>query len=96
MRWILLLVLLAACANSPSPKMAGAQSTSIRLDGRDYTIWRKGKYFEIVRYGWVDKADRLRVKETMLAAVEQVTGCKARVQRGDSGEIHGRLVGCKD
>jgi len=95
MRWILLLVLLAACANSPSPRMAGAQSVSLRLDGRDFTIWRKGQYFEIVRYGWVDKADRPRVEETMLATVEKVTGCKARVQRGDSGEIHGRLIACK-
>jgi hypothetical protein len=95
MRWILLLFLLAACANSPSPRMVGAQSVSMRLDGRDFTLWRKGNYFEIVRYGWVDKADRPRVEETMLAVVEQVTGCKARVQRGDSGEIHGKLIACK-
>lgn len=95
MRWILLLVLLAACANSPSPRMAGAQSVSLRLDGRDFTIWRKGQYFEIVRYGWVDKADRLRVEETMLALVEVQTGCQVRVKRGDSGEIHGRLIACK-
>ena len=95
MRWILLLFLLAACANSPSPKMVGAQSVSVRIDGRDYTIWRKGKNFEIVRYGWAAKDDRQRVEETMLATVQQVTGCKARVQRGDSGEIHGTLIACK-
>ena len=52
-------------------------------------------FFEIVRYGWVDKADRLRVEETMLAVVEVQTGCQVRVKRGDSGEIHGRLIACK-
>jgi hypothetical protein len=35
------------------------------------------------------------VEETMLTVVEQETGCKARVTRGDSGEIHGRLIACK-
>jgi hypothetical protein len=95
MRWILVLFLLAACANSPSPRMLGAQSVNIRLDGRDFTIWRKGNDFEIVRYGWVGREDRLRVEETMLAAVEQVTGCKVRVKRGDSGEINGKLIACK-
>ena len=95
MRWILILFLLAACAASPSPQLLGAKSVSIRLDGRDYTIWRKGKYFEIVRYGWVKREDRLRVEETMLAAVEQVTSCKVRVKSGDSAEIRGRLIACK-
>ena len=95
MRWILILFLLAACAASPSPKMMAGQSVSIRLDGRDFTIWRKDKEFEIVRYGWVGRQDRLRVEETMLAAVEQVTGCKVRVKGGDSGVIHGRLIACK-
>ncbi len=95
MRWILIIFLLGACANSPSPRMMGAQSVSIRLDGRDFTLWRKGNYFEIVRYGWVGRDDRLRVEETMLAAVEQVTGCKVHVKRGDSGAINGQLIGCK-
>jgi hypothetical protein len=95
MRWILILFLLAGCANSPSPQMLGATSVSIRLDGRDFTIWRKGKYFEIVRYGWLAKEDRLRVEETMLAAVERVTSCKVRVKSGDSAEIRGRLIACK-
>ncbi len=91
----MILFLLAACAASPSPKMMGGQSVSIRLDGRDYTIWRKGASFEIVRYGWVKREDRLRVEETMLAAVEQVTRCKVRVKSGDSAEIRGRLIACK-
>lgn len=95
MRMIILILLLAACDASPAPQMIGAQSVKVAVDGRDYTVWRNGTAFEVVRHGWASVAERPQIKETMLQVVQQVTGCKPLPTQGDSGEIRGRLSSCR-
>ncbi len=95
MRLIFLMLLLAACDASPAPQMMGAQSVKTTVDGRDYTVWRRGSAFEIVRHGWAKRADQPGIEAAMLLIVAQVTHCTPRVERGDSGEIRGTLSACK-
>lgn len=95
MRMIFLILLLAACDASPAPQMIGSQSTKVTVDGRDYTIWRNGTAFEIVRHGWAPVAERPVIEGRMAEIVAQVTGCKPNIVQGDSGEMRGRLSACK-
>lgn len=95
MGMIFLILLLAACDASPAPQMIGAQSVKVTVDGRDYTVWRQGSAFEVVRHGWASRADQPQIKETMLQVVRQVTGCNPLPTQGDSGEIRGRLSSCR-
>lgn len=95
MRLIVLIFLLAACDASPAPQMMGARSTNATLDGREYTVWRKGNVFEVVRHGWAARDDQPGIEVAMLALVAQVTGCLPKVDRGDSGEMRGKLSACK-
>jgi hypothetical protein len=95
MRIMILILLLAACDASPAPQMIGARSVKVTVDGRDYTVWREGTAFEVVRHGYVGIADQPQVKVTMLEVVRQVTGCTPLPTQGDSGEMRGRLSSCR-
>jgi UDP-N-acetylmuramate-alanine ligase len=95
MRVIFLVLLLAACDASPAPQMMGARKVNVTVDGRGYTVWRKGTAFEVVRHGWASPGQHKAVEATMLAVVAQVTGCTPKVERGDSAEIRGTLTACK-
>lgn len=94
MRMFLFILLLAACDASPAPQMIGSNRTKVTVDGRDYTIWRHGTAFEIVRHGWAPRADRPVIMARMVGIVAQVTGCKPHAVQGDSAEMRGRLNAC--
>ena len=95
MRMIFLILLLAACDASPAPQMIGSKSVKVTVGAHDYTVWRDGTAFEVVRHGWASVAERPEVEATMLVVVKQVTGCTPLPTRSDSGEIRGRLSACK-
>ena len=95
MRMFLLIFLLAACDASPAPQMMGATTVNVTVAGRDYTVWRQSKAFEVVRHGWASPGAHTEIRATMLAVVAKVTGCMPSVQTGDSGEMRGTLSACK-
>ena len=91
---LLPLLLLTACAASPAPFLQGAQSQTVSLNSRDYTIYWTTADFEIVRHCWANPGDHRQIRADMLTLVPQVTGCPilASAVTGDSGEIHGPLT----
>ncbi len=95
MRPLLLILFLAACDASPAPQMMGANSVRVTVGAHDYTVWRRDKTFEVVRFGYASRAEMPEIRATMLAVVMQVTGCNAHVEQGDSGEMRGTLTACK-
>ncbi|MGV8989597.1 MAG: hypothetical protein ACOH2H_25605 [Cypionkella sp.] len=95
MRMIFLILLLAACDASPAPQMMGAKSVKVTVGAHDYTVWRDGTAFEVVRHGRASRAERPELEATMLAVVKQVTGCTPLPVKSDSGEVRGRLTACK-
>lgn len=95
MRLIILTLLLAACANSPNVTFVGTPGVTVTVAGRDYTVWRADKKFEVVRHGWAKPSERDDIMATMLVVAGQVTGCTPHYISGDSGEMKGVLSACK-
>ena len=95
MRAILLPLVLAGCAASPAFEMRGAAQQSVVVEGREYVVFRKERKFEVIRLGYASRAEQAAIRTTMVAVVEQVTGCTAKVAQGDSGEMRGTLSACK-
>ena len=95
MRMIWLIFLLAACDASPAPQMMGAASINVTVGGRNYTVWRRDKAFEVVRHGWASPGEHGEIRATMLALVAKSTGCLPHMTTGDSGEMRGTLSACK-
>ena len=94
MRIMILLLLLAACEASPAWQMTGGTQQEVTLQGWRFTVWRKEDRFEVIRHGYAQRSEQAALPELMLQAVVQATGCKPRVDSGDSGEIRGRLTAC--
>jgi hypothetical protein len=97
MKHALVLVLsfaLLACDASPAPEFFGAERSEHLRDGRKYVLYRKGTRFEVVRLGYARRGEHGAIRETMLALVPEVTGCRINAQslRGDSGEMRGSLI----
>jgi len=93
MRYSLILLLLTACANSPSPKLIGATRTETTVEGRTFVVYRKDTIAEVVRLGWAGAEERQGMRERMIRAAEQATGCTANEgsAEGDDGELKVRL-----
>ncbi|WP_323041952.1 hypothetical protein [Gemmobacter sp.] len=95
-KYVLLVVLgigITACGAQPSPEFFGADRTEIAQDGRSYTVFRKADRFQVIRVGYAARAEQDKVRETMLAVVDQVTGCtvKPASVQGDSVELRGSV-----
>lgn len=90
---VLALLLLAACASSPMPGMAGATRADVTVDGRAYTVWYTDRQVEVVRHGWAGAGAHQQIRDTMIALIGQVTGCKLNEAslHGDSGEMRGTI-----
>jgi len=92
-RALVLLLALAACEASPAPEFFGAERSEHIRDGRTYVVYRKDARFEVVRLGYAQRSDHAAIRESMLALVPDVTGCRInpRTLSGDSGEMRGTL-----
>ncbi|MEZ5779127.1 MAG: hypothetical protein R3E44_12280 [Paracoccaceae bacterium] len=75
MRLALLLVSLSACA-SPAPDFFGAGRGEVTRGGIDFVVFHKGGEAEVVRMGYLTRAERAPVPHLMEDAAEAVTGCR--------------------
>ena len=90
---LLCLMLLSACDASPAPKMIGATRVETQVEGRTFVVYQKGTLAEVVRLGWATMAEREGMREQMIQAAAQATGCKpnAASAEGDDGELKLRI-----
>lgn len=92
------LLLLAACGASPAPKFFGATRHDITLGGINFVVFQKDNAAEVVRLGYLTRAERAPVADLMARAAEQTTGCKVIPGSmitglpGDTGEAKFRLT----
>lgn len=84
---------LAACGAQPHPTLWGGDQSEVTRDGRRYVVIRKGNLVEVIRLGWASPGEHHAIRETMIALVPEVTGCRLRlpVLSGDSGEMRARV-----
>lgn len=70
-----LLLLLSACA-SPAPDMFGAGRSEVTRGGINFVVHHKGSEAEVVRMGYLTRAERAPVPRFMEEAAEAATGCR--------------------
>jgi hypothetical protein len=75
MRSLVALLFIAACA-SPAPQFFGATRHEMTLGGIDFVVFSKGSRAEVVRMGYLSRAERAPVPGLMVQAAEQTTGCR--------------------
>lgn len=97
MKQLIPLLLLAACGASPAPQFFGAERHEITLGGIPFVVFHKENKAEVVRLGYLTRAERAAVPDLMVQAVERTTGCKVIPGSivtgvpGDTGEARFRL-----
>jgi hypothetical protein len=95
---LLPLLLLAACGASPAPQFFGATRHEVTLGGINFVVFQKDEAAEVVRLGYLTRAQRAPVPALMAAAAEQATGCRVIPGSmvtglpGDTGEARFRLA----
>jgi len=99
---ILLPVLLfAACGAQPGPAFFGAERQELNLEGISFVVFRRGDHAEVIRLGYLSRAEREAVPALMARAAAQATGCTVTgpgrgiwaspSRLGDTGEATFRL-----
>lgn len=71
---ILSFFILTACA-SPAPKFFGAERHDINLEGYRFAVFVKDDKAEVIRLGYLRRADRDPVPPLMIRAAEMASGC---------------------
>ena len=95
---LLSLLVLAACGASPAPQFFGATRHALTLGGVDFVVFQKDETAEVVRLGYLTRAERAPVPALMEQAAEQATGCRVVPGSmvtglpGDTGEARFRLT----
>ena len=94
MKFLILLILLAACGAQPSPLLMGAQRQDVTVAGRQYTVFWTERLVEVIRLGWASPGQHQAIRATMIELIPQVTGCRLyeRSLTGDSGEMRGYIT----
>ncbi len=94
MRWLIPLILLAACGAQPAPQMLGAQRQDVVVAGRSYTVFWTPHLVEVIRLGWASPGEHQGIRATMIRLIPQVTHCRVSEisLTGDSGEMHGPIT----
>lgn len=67
---------LAGCGASPAPQFFGADRHEITLEGYRFTVFQKGEYAEVIRLGYLTRAERAPVPALMIEAAERTTQCR--------------------
>jgi hypothetical protein len=93
MKWLSALIVLAACGAQPAPEFARATRVDVTRDGRAYTVFHTEKRVEVIRLGYATRGEHQAIRATMIALIEEVTGCSPvpSTLQGDSGEMRGNL-----
>lgn len=73
---LLFILVLTACDASPAPQFFGATRHDVTLQGYRFTVFVKGRHAEVVRLGYLRRAERDAVPALMIEAAEQASGCK--------------------
>jgi hypothetical protein len=74
--------------------MWGATRTDVTREGRHYAVFQKGSQVEVIRLGYAKRGEHQAIRATMIALVQEVTGCRLAETslQGDSGEMRGRVA----
>lgn len=92
MRAVLILILFLAGCASPAPRFIGAERQDITLEGIRFAVFQQGTDAEVIRLGYLTRAQRAKVPELMEIAVMRSTGCRTVPNSlrsgipGDTGE----------
>ncbi len=65
----------AACV-SPAPEFLGASRHEVTRGGMNFVVFRQGDWVEVVRCGYLTRAERAPVPQLMAEAVAEATGCR--------------------
>jgi len=90
-------LVLAGCA-TPAPQFMGATRSEVRLGGIDFVVFHDRDRAEVVRLGYLTRAQRAPVPALMVAAAERASGCHVVPGSmvtglpGDTGEARFRLA----
>jgi|LFIK01.1.fsa_nt_gi hypothetical protein len=92
-RFVLALCLILTACDSPSPMMRGATHHEAEIGGYRITVWQQADRVEIIRHGMARRADQPQLREIMVQAAQQTTGCQLRPGsiEGDTGVLRARL-----
>ncbi len=89
--FLILILFLAGCA-SPAPGFIGAKRQDVTLEGIRFAVFQRGSQAEVIRLGYLTRAQRAKVPGLMAQAAAQATGCgvvpnslRSRIP-GDTGE----------
>lgn len=87
------LAALAACGAQPAPEFFGAKRVDVTRDGRSYTVYHTDSRVEVIRLGYATRGQHQAIRDTMVALIPEVTGCKLvdATLKGDSGEMRGSI-----
>ena len=92
-----LLATLAGCGASPAPQYFGATRTEVTKGGINFVVFQKDDAAEVVRLGYLTRAQRAPVQRLMAEAAAEATGCAVRPNSmitglpGDTGEARFQL-----
>ncbi len=75
MRVFLLFLFFSACV-SPAPDYFGATRHEVTRGGIDFVIFQRDDRVEVVRRGYLKRADRAPVPRLMMESAELATGCR--------------------
>lgn len=92
MRYHLSLLLFLAACSTPHPTMFGAERHEITRQGIRFVVFHKGDQAEVLRMGYLTRAERAPVPALMAEAAAATTGCRVIPDSmqtrlpGDTGE----------
>ena len=75
MRLFVMFILLSACV-SPAPDFFGAARHEVNKGGIDFVVYQKGSTAEVVRLGYLTRAQRAPVPRLMAEAAAEATRCR--------------------
>lgn len=73
---LVLAVLLSACGASAAPPFFGASRHDVTVQGYRFAVLVKDNHAEVIRLGYLSRAERKAVPPLMIVAAEQASGCK--------------------